>query len=318
MEKILILFIFWGCSLVPKKISNTNDPSILPAWVYSPYDLCVQTNEICATGEGKSFADADSEARVNLASIFEVKVSSNLHSTDHSYQNQAWHSSVQQEVHKVLTESVQQILETVEIKNRFKSQGIVYSIASLDRMKAGELLAGRLALIDSELEALWKKRQRTSLRKITALTLEREKLHERYSLIKQSDLAPPVSYKEVLQWRDSQSFSEPLILRIGHAPEWLIDKVHELLTESGFRIVKSDAKKVVEIDVTSIKEYLNVPGFEKYTFSMSLTSTVNGVKLKEISATETVNGRNQTDALIKVKSFFHDYLEKNLSQLNLD
>lgn len=289
-----------------------------PTWVYSPYDLCAELSEICATGEGKNFADADSAARVNLASIFEVKVASELHSSQQTSQNQAWHLSVQQEVHKVLVESVEQILEVVEIKKRFKSQGLVYSIASLDRKKAGDLLSGRIAIIDTELDALWRRRQRTSLRKITALTLEREKLHERYSLITQTNLEPPVSYRQVLEWRDSKPVSEPLILRIGHAPDWMVDKIEELLTESGFRIVKSDAKKVVELDVTSIKEYLNVPGFEKYTFSMNLTSTADGIKLKEMTASETVNGRNQADALIKVKSFFYNYLEKNLSLLNLD
>ena len=44
----------------------------------------------------------------------------------------------------------------------------------------------------------------------------------------------------------------------------------------------------------------------------------NGEKKKVISASETVTGRTQGDALLKVKSFFNDYIEYHLSDLHLD
>ena len=68
----------------------------------------------------------------------------------------------------------------------------------------------------------------------------------------------------------------------------------------------------------AIKEFLNVEGFEKYTFTLNLTSFDKGEKNKVLTASETVTGRTQADALLKVKKFFNDYIEQNLSDLHLD
>ena len=70
--------------------------------------------------------------------------------------------------------------------------------------------------------------------------------------------------------------------------------------------------------VYSIREYLNVDGFEKYTFNLILTSFANGEKNKVVSTSETVTGRSQADALLKVKNYFTDYIEQHLSDLELD
>ncbi len=96
------------------------------------------------------------------------------------------------------------------------------------------------------------------------------------------------------------------------------EKLKELLTEAGFRIVKGDAKKAISLNVDSIKEHLNVEGFEKYTFTMNMTSFEDGEKNKVLAASETVTGRTQGDALLKVKAFFNKYIEQHLSDLHLD
>jgi hypothetical protein len=156
------------------------------------------------------------------------------------------------------------------------------------------------------------------LRKIIRLYLEREKLNERYSIVSGSSRPCKINYEDIVEWRQTRPAFESLALRIGQSPDWLSDKLKELLTESGFRLVKGDANKAVSVNVDSIKEFLNVQGFEKYTFTLNLTSFKNGEKSMVLSASETVTGRNQTDALLKVKYFFIDYLEQHLSDLHLD
>ena len=127
-----------------------------------------------------------------------------------------------------------------------------------------------------------------------------------------------MTYQDIVVWRESRPLVEPLALRIGQAPDWMVEKLKELLTESGFRIVKSDAPKMVSLNVESIKEFLNVEGFEKYTFTMNLTSFEKGEKNMVLAVSETVTGRSQADALLKVKHFFNDYIENHLSDLHLD
>jgi hypothetical protein len=318
MNKLLILLIFVGCSTFNKSEQLSDSAKEIPSWVYSPYDVCEESKELCATGEARTFAEADAASKANLASIFQVQIKSELNSFTSSNQAYPWQTAVGQEVQMSLQQSVDQVLETVQVKRRFKKEGLVYSLASLDRIKASELVGQRLSLLDSEIEILWKRKQRTGLRKITRLTLEREKLNERFSLLSGSGKPSSVSYQEVLSWRDSRPQSEPIALRIGHAPEWMIEKIRELLTEAGFRVVKGDTDKVLEVNVDSIKEFLNVQGFEKYTFSLNLSSAEKGLKKKELNASETVTGRNQSDALLKVKNYFNQYLEQHISDLHLD
>jgi len=319
MKYLFFLLLLGSCALFQgAKPTLSETAKDLPAWIYSPYDSCVEDSELCATGEGKNFTQSDSEAKLNLASIFEVKVQSELIATTTGSQIFPWQAQVREEVQKSLQESVDQILEAVQIKQHFKKAALSHSLASLDRVKASELLGNRLTKIDQELEILWRNHQRTNLRRIVKLFLEREKLNERYSIVAKDGRPSSVSWDQIIKWRESRPEIEALVLKVGQAPDWMTEKVTELLSESGFKIVKGEASKAVSLQVDSIKEFLNVSGFEKYTFTLSLTSSVDGEKRKTIATSETVNGRTQADALLKVKHLFIDYIEQHLSELHLD
>jgi hypothetical protein len=318
MNYLLLLVLLSSCSHFKKEPSLTESAPEVPAWLYSPYDGCSEALELCATGEGKTLIQADAEARTNLGSIFEIKVQSELSVSTSGSQTFPWQADVKEEVQKSIKESVEQVLETVQIKNHFKKDGLTHSLASLDRQKASELIGGRLTKVDGELETLWSNHQRTNLRRIVKLYLERERLNERYSIVSGSPRPSKVTWQQIVQWRESKPKTEPLHLKIGQAPDWMREKIAELLTEAGFKLVRGDAGKIVIVQVDSIKEFMNVEGFEKHTFTLSMTSIVNGDKKRTISASETVTGRSQGDALLKVKNYFNDYIENHLSDLRLD
>lgn len=318
MKNILLLLLLSGCAQFRPGPSLSETSKESPTWIYAPYDACSEEQELCATGEGKTLAQADAEARKNLASIFEVTVTSDFSVTTTSQQTFPWQGAVKQEVQHSLQESVNQILETVQITKHAREKGLTYALASLDRARASELIGNRLLKVDDELNTLWSRRSRTNLRKIVRLYLEREKLNERYSIVSGSSRPARMTYKDIVEWRQSRPRVEALALRVGQAPEWMTEKLKELLTEAGFKIVKGDADKAVTLHVDSIKEYLNVEGFEKYTFTMNLTSFQNGEKNKVLMASETVTGRSQADALLKVKAYFNDYIEQHLADLHLD
>lgn len=318
MKTILFLLLLSGCTLFKPGPHLSENSKETPGWVYAPYEECNEASELCATGEAKSYTQADAEARKNLASIFEVKIKSELNVETSGAQSFPWQTSVKEEVRSSLQESVDQILEVVQIKKRFKHNGLSYSLASLDRNKASELIGERLSKVDAELNTLWERKSRTNLRKIVRLYFEREKLNERYSIVSGNPRPPRMSYREIVEWRQSRPKTEPLALRVGQAPAWMTEKLKELLTEAGFKIVKGNVSKAISLNVDSIKEYLNVEGFEKYTFTLNMTSFENGEKNKVLTASETVTGRSQADALLKVKTFFNRYIEQHLADLQLD
>lgn len=318
MKNVLILLLACACSQLSKTPSLSENSTETANWIYAPYEACTEAQELCATGEAKTMSQADAQAKINLASIFEVQIKSDLNVNSSSSQTFPWQSDVRQEVQQNIQESVSQVLEGIQIKKRFKKDGLTFALASLDRAHAAELIGGRMSKIDSELEALWAKKQRTNLRKVVKLALERERLNERYSLVAAGKRPEKVTYEEIVRWRESRPKTESLVLKIGQAPDWMQEKIKEILTESGFRLVKGDASKVLALNVDSIKEFLNVEGFEKYTFTLNMTSMEAGEKKKVISTSETVTGRTQGDALLKVKTLFTAYIEQHLSDLDLD
>lgn len=317
MKKLLILLLVSSCSLFTKKPDLSESAQGSPTWLYAPYDFCNEKENLCAVGEARTMSAADSEARASLGSIFEVKIQTEL-SVQSSTTGSVQLASVREEVQKSLNESVSQVLELVEITKRHKQHGLTYSLASLNREKASDLIYPRLQKLDQEIESLWRTRQRTNFRKLVKLNLEREKLHDKYQIVSGSTKAPSVTYAEILKWKESRPNLEAISLKVGQSPDWLTLKIKEILTESGFRVVKGDADKVISISVESIKEYLNVNGFEKYTFTLNLISLKAGEKHRVVSTSETVTGRSQADALLKIKSYFLDYIEQHLSDLDLD
>lgn len=319
MKIIGLLLLLAGCTLTNKDAKVSPTAKDTPEWVYSPYDYCVEQNEICATGEASSRTQADIQARNNLASIFEVQVKSDVTvETSAVSRSMPWIAQLNEDVRQSVQQSVNEILEQVQIKKHFKIDGLSYSLASLDRAAARSLLEPRLRKIDQEMEVLWENRKRTNLRKLIRLNFERERINERLMIVTGQGRPAKVTLDQILRWKESRPKAVPLYLRVGQAPDWLVEKMKELLTEAGFRLVNGNASRVISLNVDSIKEYLNVEGFEKFTFTLNLQSSEGGEKKRVISASETVNGRSQADALLKVRSFFVDYLEDNLAELHLD
>ncbi len=318
MKSFVLLFILMSCSsLAPKPVLSPSAKE-MPEWIYSPYDHCIEAEEICATGEAKSMTAADLEAKKNLASVFEVRIRSDFSVSTSASQTMPWLSKVSEEVRGELKESVDEIIELVQIREHYKKEGLSYALASLKKSEALNLLSPRLKKIDKEIKRLWEKKQRTNLRKMVRLTLEREKLAERYSILSGVSYPPQVSFDEIMRWRDGETKTYPIYLNVGQAPSWLVDKLKELLTESGFRLVRTPGRLILNVNVDSIKEYLNVQGFEKFTFTLKLQSIEAGEKKKVLSTSESVTGRSQADALLKVKKHFSEYIEEHLSDLDLD
>ncbi|MFA7613962.1 MAG: LPP20 family lipoprotein [Candidatus Caldatribacteriota bacterium] len=300
------------------KTSNESEDQF-PSWVYSPYDFCSESSELCATGEGPNFSTSDQEARSNLASIFKVHVSSSLQSsiTEENSLHQM-EMKVRAEATRSLQTSVDEVLESVQIKKRFQKDGVFYSLAKLDRHAATAILNNRIDKIDQELLSYWNRKQRTLVRKMLRLSLERSSIEEKLAILTPVFRPAPISYQQILDWSLSFKNKVPVSLKVGHAPKWLTSKLSSLLNEVGYKIEKGEAKNLVSVNVTSIKEYLNVSGFEKYTFTMNIQNIQKGQKVGHLTKSETVVGRNQEDALLKIKNSFVEYLEDQLYTLNLD
>lgn len=318
MKNLLLVLLLTSCShLTQTTLGEGEQP--FPTWIYSAYDFCSESSELCATGEGPTFTSSDNEARNSLASIFKVQISSSLSSsmTEENSVHQM-EMKVRAQATQSLQSSVDEVLESVQIKQRYKKDGIHFSLAKLDRLAATTILNQRIKKIDEEITAFWKKKQRTLMRKLLRLSAERSAIEEKLAILTPVFEPAPVSYQQILEWSMSPLPPQDIALKVGYAPKWLSSKLSALLGEVGYRISAMEARDVITVNVTSIREFLNVEGFEKYTFTMNITNIHNGDKVGHLTKVETVTGRNQEDALLKIKNSFTEFLEEQLYSLNLD
>lgn len=318
MRNLIFILLLCSCSHITQQMPSGPEGQF-PSWVYSPYDFCSESSELCATGEGSNFTISDQEARNNLASIFKVHISSSLQSslTEENSLHQM-ELRVRTQATQSLQSSVDEVLETVQIKQRFQKDGVSYSLAKLDRIAATAILNNRLDKIDQELVSYWNRKQRTLIRKMLKLSLERTSIEEKLAILTPIFRPAPVSYQQILEWSLGARATIPVTLKVAHAPKWLTSKLTGLLNEVGYKISKSESNNLISVNVTSIKEFLNVEGFEKYTFTMNIQNIQKGQKVGHLTKSETVTGRNQEDALLKIKKSFVEYLEDQLYNLNLD
>src|SRR5690606_34942337 len=143
----------------------------------------------------------DNEARSNLASIFKVHISSSFKSSmteDNSVHQMEM--KVRAQASQSLQSSVDQVLEAVQIKDRYHKDGVYYSLAKLDRYTATAILNNRLKKIDDELKTYWDKRQRTLIRKMLKLSAERTSIEEKLAILTPVFEPAPVSYQQILEW----------------------------------------------------------------------------------------------------------------------
>lgn len=317
MKNLFLALFVLSCShVIPPSL--TEDQQQFPSWVYAPYDFCSELQELCATGEGPNANSSDLEARNNLASIFKTDIGSGLHSITEDNSIHQMELKVKSQAMQSLKTVMDEVLGTIQIKKRFQKEGVYYSLAELDRDIAATILNRRVKKIDQELMGFWKRQQRTLIRKMLKLSAERALIEAKLAILTPVFEPAPISYQQILDWGLSPAQPQYVSLKVGHAPKWLVSKLSSLLGEVGYKVSNQDAKDVISINVTSIKELLNMEGTEKYTFTLNIVNIQNGKNIGELSKVETVIGKNQEDALLKVRNSFNEYLEEQLYQLNLD
>jgi hypothetical protein len=86
---------------------------------------------------------------------------------------------------------------------------------------------------------------------------------------------------------------------------------------TAYQISKHDF--IVRGDLRQEKLHLNVPGFERYKFSMELkSSNKTGEKLGALEFQASENGRSRDQAYAQALAALREYIENNVDELNID
>lgn len=325
MKTILLanlVLILIGCSTSKKKQDIELDgaqETDVPSWVYSPQSSCDERKEICASAGGDSSEVSDINARKSLASIFGTKIKSNFLIEKYGYTN-AQAQSLSERVSDEVQESINVILSSVSISNRFEKDDMFFSQAKLDKVKAAQSLNLEIKSIDDQLDFLYKKSGKSSILKMHMLFDKRNILNEKMIVITGSSVSTQMSFSKINNLKyEKLSGNRIYIKSVNSVPQTLVKWVESLFTESGYTIV-SDSKLdyLVKIKYFAKEEHIKVSGFKKFSFTLVLEAKNNlgdklGVYTNEVVST----GRNEKNAYLKIKLKLQKMIKENLDKLNL-
>jgi hypothetical protein len=302
-----------------KKRSMKIGTTEVPDWVYNIDEACDESIEICASAEGDSTVSADTNAKTSLASIFQTKIKSEFTLEKFGFTGPEA-EAMKERVSSNVTESVNTLLKAVRIKERFIKDDLNFSLAVLDKKTVKKSLRQEISSLDDQLRYHLKKGMKSSLIKMHLLLNKRNILNDKYIIVSGASVPTNVTFSEINALRfKGNGLNRVHVKAIGTVPRTIKKKIESMLTEMGYRILMSDAVDfIIRLKYKAKDEYLNVKGFKKHSFSLSLESkNSSGEKLGSHISESIGLGRNMQDAFLKVKTKLLKDVRQNMDKLNI-
>lgn len=315
---IFLLVAISGCSLWrpnTPKISEHADE--VPAWAYSPLEGCDESLEMCASGEGRTGAQADANALKSLAAIFETRVEATTNSLMTMSANSATRQS-QETAAVAVKEEVKQTLEAASIKQRHRHKGMSYSLASLDKSKASANLRAAIDRVQSELQGLWERKDRAAWGRMWELLITREGLNDRYGVMMGQRLSYEPSAALLQKWYQSRALTRSMGWENHDVPQALVAPLKAKLTEAGIALAPGATGERLKANWEAKQGFMNVKGFERWDFILTIEHlATDGTKKGVASVASSATGRTRVDCENKSKGELLKKLETELPKLNL-
>jgi hypothetical protein len=299
-----------------------------PKWVNSPDEFCPPTL-LCAVGEGTGQMNAEINARAGIGKVFETKVKSkmtiNTSSSQTSDSDSILSGVMDEDTYQQVTEVSEAVLDGVEIKETWESNESVFALASLHKRKAADRLANKMSEIDEQIKTHYELGKRSDLSKCLKLLQVRTALDLRYEILKGSRYPGSISYSQIMKKKREKSKLGTTVLlefkevgKISEVGTW----VREKLLEEDFKVVRNNEKAhsfAVEGSLASEEQFMNVKGWVKYKFLLSVKSkNGNGEVVGSVSHTVLQTGRSLKQAYEKAIPSIKRFINENLDQLNMD
>ncbi len=313
---IVLLIVSCSSSTTKRKVIV---PDGEPEWLYSATSGCSGI-EICASGEGSNLSEGDAHAKKALAGIFETKIKAEFQFSKHSFSDQEV-TEMKEFVQDEINQQVDQVLKGAFIKERFKKDGLYFSLAALDKGKTLRVLRQELTKTDDEMVHYYNQKSRLYVKKLNLLYNKREVLNEKLTLVDKAGLPRKVTFSQINDLKFTSLGGSKLYLKaMNEVPSVLLKKLEETFTDVGYKITKkNDSEYFINITFKEKEEYLNVKGFKKFTFEVNVDAKSNvGKQVGGYVITKISNGRDKKDAFLKVREKMVSDIQINMEKLNLN
>ena len=315
----LCLFVLIGCATSETKQSGVESEQGRPKWVYSASSGCEEGRELCASAEGTNFTQSDLLAKKALAAIFGTKIRSEF-KLDRTSLSTSEVNSLEESISNNIQEEVEVVLKAATIKDRFEQNNIVFSLAQIDKRKAQKLFVAEINKLDNSLLHYFKLKNRLNIKKMIIAYNTREKLNERLTVVSGRSIKSPIELNQIKMLKFLGNGDESIFFKVASKfPKDLVSHLESSLVDLNYKITKKPkANFIIELDYNEQKQYLNVGGFEKHTFLVTVSTfdrkqrKIGGYTSKIVS-----QGRTKQDAKGKMKQLMLKDFERNIERLNL-
>ena len=304
---ILLLLVFLG--------SVGTACSTLPSWANDPYSGYSKTDYICAVGFGKNQAEADLEAKKEIAGFFGTSVNSSTELTSSDSSGSGFSSSFS-------SRSSAQVnaddIVGIEIDKRFSEGSQFVSHAILGKKSAITFYAGQIANYITKVTNVqdYIQKDMGSMYAIEDLSELIDAYNGYQKSLRIYNALSSVPYKTVLtEIPDISSISQQVFssteisLKVSGDDSGRIEStIKAFLTDCGLSIARRKARNVVDVSVSL--ENTEVKGnpykFCRYSFSVSITDEVYGEQVFGFSS----SGREGQNTYDQAKTRAINSLEK--------
>mgnify|MGYP002107049197 CR=1 FL=1 len=299
---LLLGFVLSGCATVP---GGRDVPAAKPAWVDSPAAGCLPS-ELCAVGSGGSLTAAQINARAALAKIFETKIRA-------SVTTRADVSSV--DLDEVIMESADAVLNAVDVRRTYDDGGNFYALAVLNRSEGAGTAKEEMDRLDTRMELLLKEKTLPASIRLEEAYDQRAAVNGRYRVLTGTSYPEKITYEQAAAYKASMFKHRTVSVTASRGQDGLRRAVQEALSEVGYVVADAPTKNIPEaaVSVKAEPQYMNVPGFVRYTFTFRITvPDQNKGRIEVATASFSEAGRSYEQAYENAVSAFKDYLKTHI------
>lgn len=290
-----------------------------PDWVKTPDKGC-KKSELCAVGEGESLSRAKRAARLALGKIFSTRVKSEF-----KEKIGASGSQVSQEMSDEVNEITDVALEGVSVKKTHESKVGWYALAVLNKRKAADRFKREIDKLDEKMLVLMDDSTAGSLMKVEPLYIKREELNSRYAFLTGQAFPPVISYEDVFKGKRAATNSMVVHVYLEEKkPKSVEAMLSKALSDRGYKITSGKKRNknsthMVTGEFESEKQFLNVDGFEKWKFLLTIKAA-SSAKVESGNLTHSVvtTGRSYEQSLERALPEVEEFIKSNIEKLNIE
>ena len=326
---LLSIFLFISCTTNKyKKNMSSKSISKKPLWLTNVNKVCIEDEELCAIGEGKTLSQSKAKARVELSKIFKTRIKQKQvieKSLRQQNMDGILTGSVREKMNVEIKEIVDDALKGTKIKETyFLSDDRIYSLASLNRWSASKSMKNEMMKIDDEMKNILENESATATEKLLKLFYKREELNEKYYTLRNKRFSEKYSLSNILKKRNEikqrnitifYNFSNKNFLNM------LGPLLNKLFKEAGYRVINTlgeNANYLLNGEMKHQKLFFNVKGFDKYEFKVLLSvKKISGQVIDTIKFSNIEVGRTIEQAFEKSLNKLEKKLKERFNKLNL-